>query len=104
MKDDFKTDVIFRKWNNKNFAGDHIIALFPHEVCNYDGSVTSYMHFGQHGDATYNHCIRSSKPAKEKEYIDLYRELQSIGYDLNVIKKRNYSKYLTAYREINSKK
>lgn len=92
-KDKLKTDVIFRIWNNKNFIGDHIIALFPHEVCDYKGNVTSYEHVGQHGGATYNHCIRLSKPAKQSEYNDLFEELESIGYNLNIIKRQNYNKY-----------
>ena len=66
-KDKFKTDVIFRIWNNKKFAGDHILALFPHEVCDFNGNVTSYIHIGQHGGANYNHCVNASKLAKELE-------------------------------------
>jgi hypothetical protein len=103
-KDNYKTDVIFRVWNNKNFCGDHILALFPHEVCEYNGNVTSYEHVGQHGGANYNHCINVSKHAKETEYKDLFEELESIGYDLNIVKRQNYDKYLKSYHEINKSK
>jgi len=93
----FKTDVIFRKEKD----GD-ILAVFPYDIANFRGNCTCYAHIGQHSAMVWEY-LRGIKPAKELEYSDLYRELISIGYDLNVIKKRNYSKYLKAYRGILAK-
>lgn len=99
-KDKHKTDVIFRKDTTKEFKGD-IFALFPHNVDTYKGDVTFYTHVGQHGSADYNHCINTSKLATEEEYKDLKCELESIGYNLNIVKKQNHKKYLKSYHEIN---
>ena len=99
-KDNFKTDVMFRKEKDNS-----ITAFFPHFPYdyNYDGKglITCYAHIGQHSGADYNHCISVSKPAKENEYKDLFEELESIGYDLNIVKRQNYDKYLRSYKEIN---
>lgn len=86
-KDNYKTKVVFRKFKE----GD-MIALFPYEkydYCNYD-LVQSYMHIGQHTCASYSHCIRVSKLATPEEYKELFEELESIGYNLQVIKKAKF--------------
>ena len=88
-------DVIFRKWKDGS-----ILALFPHCVDTYEGSVISYEHTGQHSSADYGHCIYNTKPAKEHEYKPLKAELESIGYNLNVIKRQNYNKFLLGLNEI----
>ena len=92
MKDKFKTDVIFRKFPEDN----QIIAVFPYEIYNDRGGINSYMHVGQHGEAEYSACIKNARPAKENEYADLKSELESIGYNLRIIQRRNYDKYLKA--------
>lgn len=89
-----KTTVIFRKYKPKNT----IIALFPYDIHN-GYLVTCYIHIGQHMGADYNHCIKSSKPAKPNEYEPLKKELESIGYNLEVREKYNHSKYLKAYQQ-----
>lgn len=79
-----KTVVVFRKFKDWN----DIVALFPEEVNYPDGSCESYQHIGQHGAANYQHCIRTSVPAKPNEYKDLQRELEKIGYDLDIRKRK----------------
>jgi hypothetical protein len=96
MKDKFKTDVLFRKFPEDN----QIIALFPYEIYNNRGGINSYMHVGQHGEAEYSACLKNSKPAKENEYADLKSELESVGYNLRIIKRRNYDRYLKALYEV----
>jgi hypothetical protein len=93
MKDKFKTDVLFRQYKD----GD-IIALFPHNADRH-GNVESYMHIGQHSMADYGGVQMCTTPAKENEYTDLKSELKSIGYNLRIIKRRNYDKYLKALYE-----
>ena len=80
-----KTDVIFRE-----FKGE-ILALFPYELWNYKGDVSCYAHIGQHGGADYNYIIQNSKCINEPHKLPLYLELERIGYNLNVIKRRNYN-------------
>lgn len=83
-KDNYKTDVVFRLWPD-----GQILALFPYEIETWDGKCLSYMHIGQHSSADYQGCIKATKPAKDyQQYASLKHELESIGYDLNVIRKR----------------
>jgi hypothetical protein len=94
-KDDYVTEVIFRKEKD----GD-ILALFPHEIDTLIGDIWCYAHVGQHSGADYDYCIQKSKPAKANEYQYLKEELESLGYNLKVIKRRNYNKYLTELKKV----
>lgn len=69
------TPVIFRKFRN----GD-VIALLPDCPAN-PGNVLSYMHIGQHGEASYPHILNTTVLSEEGEYTPLLAELNSIGYD-----------------------
>jgi len=88
-----ETPVIFRKFK------DEILAVFPYDV-ERSGSCTCYAHIGQHSSCDYDHVINTSKLAKEEDFKDLLSELKSIGYEVKIIKKRNYNKYLDAYHKI----
>lgn len=79
-KDVEVTKVIFRK-----FKEDDVIALFPEQT--NTRFTLCYMHIGQHSDCDYNHIVSTTKLATEEEYADLKKELESIGYNLKVIKK-----------------
>lgn len=78
------TEVVFRVFKTD---GD-VVALFPNEIADLEGNCMSYQRIGQHGAATYNHCISISRPAMPAEYASLKRELESIGYILKIIKKK----------------
>lgn len=75
-----KTKVIFRKFKN-----GEIIALFP-ELKEGRGLILSYMHIGQHGDASPE-IVRDTKPATREQFTPLYNELTDIGYRLEVRKR-----------------
>lgn len=93
-KDTEKTEVMFRVWRGE------IIALFPYIIASPDSSVSSYMHIGQHGAADDTMIIRRSKPAKEEYYAGLKAELENgFGYNLKVIRKRDYKKFREAYKQ-----
>lgn len=98
-KDKHITEMIFRVDTTPDFKGT-VFALFPHEVCNFNGNVTYYQHIGQHGEADYNHCIATSRPATAEEYKDLKTELDNIGYNIVIRSKRNYAKYLKSYYKV----
>ncbi len=102
-KDKHTTDIMFRVDTAKDSKGE-VFALFPHDVSTLHGSVTFYQHIGQHGSADYNHCIKTSRPATEEEAKDLKEEMESIGYNIRVVKKRNYDKYLADYKRVNGRK
>jgi hypothetical protein len=88
-KDTQTTDIIFRKYPE----GD-IIAIFPHECNDRRGNVTSYMQTGQHSSADYKGVISSTKPATLAESNDLFHELKGLGYDIRIVARQNYAKYL----------
>ena len=93
--DNFKTDITFRVDKEGN-----VFALFPHEVSTLQGHVTCYQYVGQHSSADYQGCIKDSRPASEAEYAPLKKELESIGYNVNLVKKQNYDKYLADYYRV----
>lgn len=86
-KDTQKTVVIFRKWNKSMDEDRGIFSLFPNEDWGA-GMCASYAHIGQHGGADYNHCVRNSTLATPEEYADLKKELEGIGYNLKVSKRK----------------
>ena len=98
-KDRYKTDVVFRVDTTKDWKGT-VYALLPHECCDREGHVTTYQHVGQHSGAEYRHCIAKSRPATPAEYADLKKEMESIGYNFNVIQKQSYDKYLKSYHKV----
>lgn len=92
-KDNEKTDVIFRIAR----IDGTVEAFFPYMISDYKGNITVYAHLGQHGQACWEYYLRNTKPAKEKDYTSLKRELDSLGYNLNVIKRRNFRRYSSAF-------
>ena len=73
-----KTKVKFIK-----FQGD-IIALFPECKNMHYPMIMSYAHNGQHSEASSSLMkLRYATPA---EYLPLMKELERIGYDLQVMK------------------
>lgn len=94
MKDSEKTAVIFRKWNAKNFIEAplcDIIALFPY-IDAGNGHCNSYEHVGQHGGASYIGVMSQTTPATPDEYKDLAEELERIGYNLDIKKRKSRKK------------
>ena len=87
--------MIFRRWPD-----GEIDALFPYDIADHRGNVTCYAHVGQHGSADYDHCIESTKPAKQAESLTLKQELETLGYKIRIVKRRNYKKYLKSYYEV----
>jgi hypothetical protein len=95
-QDTHLTDIVFRV-TLSDFKGT-VFALFPHEVSGYDGSVITYQHIGQHSSSDYVHCIKQSKLATAVEYANL-KEMENLGYNINIVKKQNYKKYLSDYNK-----
>jgi hypothetical protein len=98
-KDTYTTDIIFRVDTTKEFKGT-VFAIFPHDVCTHSGLVTTYQHVGQHSGGDYQRCIETSRLAKPSEYKELKKEMESLGYNIVVRKRRNYDKYLTDLKRV----
>lgn len=81
-----KVKVIFRKDKEGN-----IIAFLPELRVNH-GNIMSYMHIGQHGEASLEFYLTTRK-ANENEYADLFAELRGIYDDCELVVKQriNYN-------------
>ena len=80
------TKVVFRKFRN-----GEVIALFPELVGDMNPAhCAAYMHVGQHSAAFAAAITSDAKLATKAEYAGLYRELEQIGYSLDVVKKMTY--------------
>ena len=78
--DEEKTVVVFRK-----YPDGEVIALFP-EIPHDDRGLlcSSYMRIGQHGAASCPAVSQETEPALPAEYSSLKKELEHIGYKLEV--------------------
>ena len=81
-----KVKVIFRKDKYND-----VIAFFPEARVNY-GNIMSYMHIGQHDEASLEFYLTTRK-ANENEYADLFAELRGIYDDCQLVAKQriNYN-------------
>ena len=77
------TKVIFRKEFPENGGG--IIAVFPSKAgdSNPYRTCLCYAPVGQHSAMSLKY-MKGTFPAQPSEYSDLYSELVSLGYDLDV--------------------
>jgi len=94
-KDLHQTAMVFR-----TYKSGEVIAVFPYEIEDTRGNVMSYTHVGQHGGADYNGVISDTKQSTIEEYTPLFKELESFGYNIKVIQKRNSIKYHLARKNM----
>ena len=84
-KDQEITRVIFKKdYNNWIKEWEVFACLLDYPV--NPGKVIIYQHVGQHSEASINYCA-NCKRATIDEYMPLFQELESIGYNLKVVRK-----------------
>ena len=88
------TEVFFRVERHKDYKGQ-IFALLPYEISS-GYYITCYSN-GGHSSADYRSCIANSKPASKQEYENLYNQMRQLGYNLKVVDRQVYNKYLKAY-------
>jgi len=77
------TRVVFRKWKK---SPKTIIAIFPDVFSDNHGNLLSYEHVGQHGGCS-RLIVADTILATPDEYKDLFEELTSCGYILQVCKR-----------------
>jgi hypothetical protein len=81
-----KTKVIFRKFKSDG----EILALFPEVPHDRMGDFcVSYAHVGQHGAASPV-LTGTTSPATPEESAPLKREIESLGYDLEVCRRVSF--------------
>lgn len=80
------TKVIFKKAYDRGSKEWYVVAFFPGVTANR-GNVMSYVHDGQHGEASYDFYV-ACRPAVRKEYLPLKRELEKFyGYRFKVVRR-----------------
>ena len=84
-KDQYITRVIFKKDYNKGIKQWEVFACLVDCDANYGNVVTS-QHVGQHSEGSISYCA-NCKRATMDEFMPLFQELESIGYNLKVIRK-----------------
>lgn len=71
--------------NQEENEKGQVFAFFTDEMYSHDKNLrTCYSHIGQHS-ACHVDYAKESRPATPAEYADLKRELESIGYNLEII-------------------
>ena len=84
-QDNYFTKVLFVKSED-----DEITSVFPYEVgTNNPDTMMCYAHIGQHGTCSeewVKESLKENEIVSKEEYSDLFKELYSIGYRLNVLK------------------
>lgn len=89
-----KKRVTARPRKAKKVAKDRVLfrvirgevnAFLPDADVNW-GRIMCYAHIGQHSEASLDY-YREGRLAKPREYADLKRELERIGYKLQVIQR-----------------
>lgn len=96
-----KVTVIFRK-DKSNKYSDNITAVFPYIIDTNRYDMGCYAHVGQHSYCSHAWYTQCTKPAKPNEYESLKRELESLGYDLEIKLKINSDKQRQAIKEYNT--
>lgn len=64
-------------------ANEDLMAYFPFEEW-FNGTMSCYSHIGQHS-ACHPNYAKECREATKAEYLQLFNELQSIGYKLQLI-------------------
>lgn len=88
-----KVKVIFRKVKNPYTNEYEVVAFFPEVEANY-GNILSYMHIGQHSEASVD-FYREASMITQEEYKPLLEELTALYDDCElVVKQKLYYKDL----------
>lgn len=89
MKQDTNiTDVLFLIEKPEGDLPCNVFAFMPKDKWNNceEGIFTSYAHLGQHSGCHIDYA-NECKEATSIEYADLKKELESIGYNINILNK-----------------
>jgi len=81
MGKEFETRVIFKMTPDAQFITERECIAFLPDIPSNEGNIMSYMHVGQHSEASvgfYHDCT----PATDEQFANLREELESIGYRL----------------------
>ena len=94
---DVKTDEALIEWLTKTqivektkvsfrVSDGEVVAVFPEDKT-YEGKMSCYAHVGQHSYCTHGWYLTKTKPASPDQYEGLKKELEQIGYVLQIRKR-----------------
>lgn len=86
MKDTHKTDVLFLIEKPEGDFTEDVFAYFPSEEFDLNGNKGAYCHIGQHHSCSPDYASEC-KEASPDDFKPLMEELESIGYNLNILNK-----------------
>jgi hypothetical protein len=93
-KDQDITRVIFKKeynhYTESSYNKWEVFACLLDQPAN-PGNVVVYQHIGQHSESDISYCA-GCRRATIDEYMPLFEELESIGYNLKVVRKFQYGR------------
>jgi len=94
------TPVILRQYKN-----GALIALFPDQLADLHGNISSYQHVGQHGAASYSRVISDTVPIvasvarKLPDAVALLAELKTIGYEVKLCQRQTVVHSLSLHNQ-----
>lgn len=81
-----KVNVVFLKTRSDENYPAEILAYFPDMKWTNNGTKTCYAHNGQHGPCSERYALEDCRPATEKEYKPLLKELTGkVGYSVVIL-------------------
>ena len=83
-KDKFKTKVVFLIEQPIQDITCAVFAIFPELKERDESFMLCYSHIGQHSTSHIEYT-KGCKPATEKEYQELKKELEETGYNLEIV-------------------
>jgi hypothetical protein len=97
-----KTKVLFVKDEYND-----VVAVFPYDLgTNNSETMSCYAHIGQHSSCHSDWVVSSHKNVAPNEYSDLKEELESIGYELEILTRfpnqKSYQYRINCIRALNA--
>lgn len=86
-------EVMYRTDSEGGFA------YMPYDMATYDGLGEGYFERGYHNAVSHNYVLDNSKPGASKEFKEHFEAFYH-DFEVKEIKRRVYSKWIKAYKEI----
>jgi len=83
-----KRDLEITRMIFRTFKEGDVIAIMPDLSYGLSGLCESYQRIGQHGGADYLSVMKSTRAATDAEIKPLLMELEGLGYNVKIAKRR----------------
>lgn len=100
MKRDTEITKVIFKMARYDDGKREPIAFLPGAPAN-PGNIMSYVHTGQHGEASYDFYIKQCSPCAKKDYAVLKKEMEKFfGYRFKVVHRISRKDYESAWKPL----